>query len=332
MKAIIIVQPGGPDVLQLQERPMPVPGEGEVLIRVKAAGVNRPDIAQRLGKYPPPPGTPADIPGLEVAGIIEQAGSGVSNQQTINGTDRWKTGDAVCALVSGGGYAEYVVAPAGQCLPLPEGLSFAEAASLPETVFTVWHNVFQRGGLQKGEHFLVHGGSGGIGITAIQLAKAFGARVFTTAGNEEKCAACLAIGADRAINYNKEDFEEVLRQEGADVILDMIGGDYIPKNIALLKNDGRLIFINASKGGKAEFDASAIMRRRLTISGSTLRVRDSAFKAALATEIERQVWPLITSGAIRPIIFKEFPLQEASAAHALMESSDHIGKIVLKVG
>jgi putative PIG3 family NAD(P)H quinone oxidoreductase len=322
MKAIIITQPGGPDVLQLQERPMPVPGHGDVLIQVKAAGINRPDIAQRQGKYPPPPGAPVDIPGLEVAGVIEQAGVGQS---------RWKVGDAVCALVVGGGYAEYVAVPAGQCLPLPKGVSFSEAASLPETVFTVWHNVFQRGRLRRGEHFLVHGGSGGIGITAIQMAKAFGARVFTTAGSAEKCAACLSIGADRAINYKQEDFEEALRQEGADVILDMIGGDYIPKNIALLRPDGRLIFINASKGSQVTMDVVTIMKRRLMVSGSMLRSRDVPFKIALAAEIEQEVWPLIALGVIRPIIYKEFPLSEAAAAHALMESSDHIGKIVLRM-
>lgn len=322
MKAVIITRPGGPEVLQVQERPGPVIDEQELLIRVKAAGINRPDIAQRKGNYPAPPGAPADIPGLEVAGIVEKCGAGVS---------RWRVGDAVCALVSGGGYAEYVSVAAGQCLPLPAGWSFAEAASLPETVFTVWHNVFQRGRLQKGENFLVHGGSGGIGMTAIQLAHAFGARVFTTAGSDEKCAACLSIGADRCINYKKEDFEEALKQEGADLILDMIGGEYIPKNIRLLKPDGRLVFINASMGNKVEINAHYLMVNRLTITGSTLRIRDRAFKAALAADIEKQVWPLLESGRFRPVIHESFPLAEVVRAHALMESSDHIGKIVLLV-
>ncbi len=317
-----MIKPGGPEVLQIQERSIPAIDEQELLIRVKAAGINRPDIAQRKGNYPAPPGAPADIPGLEVAGIVEKCGAGVS---------RWRVGDAVCALVSGGGYAEYVAVAAGQCLPLPAGWGFAEAASLPETVFTVWHNVFQRGGLQKGENFLVHGGSGGIGMTAIQLAHAFGARVFTTAGSDEKCAACLSIGADRCINYKKEDFEEALKQEGADLILDMIGGEYTPKNIRLLKPDGRLVFINASMGNKAEINAHYLMVNRLTITGSTLRIRDRAFKAALAADIEKQVWPLLAEGRIKPVIHESFPLAEAARAHALMESSDHIGKIVLLV-
>jgi NADPH:quinone reductase len=323
MKAIVITRPGGPEVMQLQERPVPEPGEGEVLIRVKAAGINRPDIFQRQGNYPPPPWASPDIPGLEVAGIIEKCGAGIS---------RWKPGDSVCALLSGGGYAEYVAVPGGQCLPVRQAWSFAEAASLPETVFTVWHNVFQRGKLQKGERFLVHGGSGGIGITAIQLAKAFGARVFTTAGSEEKCAACLAAGADRAINYKQEDFEAVLQEEGVDVILDMIGGEYIPKNIRLLRPDGRMVFINSSKGSKGEFDAHILMVKRLTITGSTLRARDTAFKSGLAAEVESNVWPLLEQGDFKPVIYKEFPLEAAVQAHELMESSDHIGKIVLVVG
>jgi NADPH2:quinone reductase len=320
MRAIVMTAAGGPEVLQVQERPMPVADEGEVLIRVKAAGVNRPDIAQRKGNYPAPPGFPADIPGLEVAGIVEKCGSGVR---------RWQPGDAVCALVGGGGYAEYVNVPEGQCLPAPQGWGFDEAASLPETVFTVWHNVFQRGRLKKGEKFLVHGGSGGIGITAIQLAAAIGARVFTTAGSHEKCAACLALGAERCINYKKEDFAEALKEEGADVILDMIGGDYIPKNIRLLRPDGRLVFINASAGTKAEIDAHYLMVKRLTITGSTLRVRDKVFKAALAVEIEKEVWPLIMQGKFKAVIHGRFPLENAAEAHRLMESSDHIGKIVL---
>lgn len=322
MQAVIITRPGDPDVLQVQERPMPLIDEQELLIRVKAAGINRPDIAQRKGNYLAPPGAPADIPGLEVAGIVEKCGAEVS---------RWRVGDAVCALVSGGGYAEYVAVAAGQCLPLPTGWGFAEAASLPETVFTVWHNVFQRGRLQKGENFLVHGGSGGIGMTAIQLAHAFGVRVFTTAGSDGKCAACLSMGADRCINYKKEDFEAALKQEGADLILDMIGGEYIPKNIRLLKPDGRLVFINASMGNKAEINAHYLMVNRLTITGSTLRIRDRAFKAALAADIEKQVWPLLAEGRFKPVIHERLPLAEAARAHALMESSDHIGKIVLLV-
>ena len=320
MKAVIITQPGSPEVLQVQERAVPQPLENEVLIKVKAAGVNRPDVAKRKGQYPAPPGAVADIPGLEVAGTIDQCGALVS---------RWKPGDNVCALLSGGGYAEYATANAGHCLPVPPQWSFSQASSLPETVFTVWHNVFQRGRLQSGGHLLVHGGSSGIGITAIQLAKAFGARVFATAGTDVKCKACLTLGADRCINYKKEDFYEALKHEGADVILDMIGVDYIPKNIQLLKNEGRLVFINAVKGAKAELDIFDIMRRRLTITGSTLRNREAAFKVSLAAEVEKKVWPLIEQQKFRPVIYREFPLSEASKAHALMESSEHIGKIVL---
>jgi len=320
MKAIVITRPGPPDVLQIRERPVPEPLAGEVLIKVMAAGINRPDIAQRKGNYPPPPGASADIPGLEVAGFIEQCAESVT---------RWKPGDKVCALLAGGGYAEYAIAHAGNCLPVPENWSFAEASSLPETVFTVWHNVFQRARLQSGEHFLVHGGSSGIGITAIQLAKAFGAKVFTTAGSKEKCEACISSGADICINYKNEDFEEALKNDGADVILDMIGGDYIAKNISLLKPDGRLVFINAMKGAEAAFNVTDIMRKRLTITGSTLRNRDNEFKAKLAAEIEKNVWPLLESKKIKPVIYKEFPLAEASSAHALMESSEHIGKIIL---
>ncbi|WP_018612635.1 NAD(P)H-quinone oxidoreductase [Segetibacter koreensis] len=320
MKAIVITHPGSADVLQMLERPVPTPLAGEVLIKVMAAGVNRPDVAQRKGSYPAPPGTSADIPGLEVAGIIEQCGELVT---------RWKPGDSVCALVAGGGYAEYAIANAAHCLPVPTQWSFAEASSLPETVFTVWHNVFQRGRLQSGEHFLVHGGSSGIGITAIQLAKAFGAKVFATAGSEEKCEACILLGADKCINYKEEDFEDALKNEGVDVILDMIGGEYVPKNIRLLKPDGRLVFINAMKGAEAVFNVFDIMGRRLTITGSTLRNREVEFKAQLAVEIEKNVWPLLKSKKIKPVIYREFPLAEASSAHTLMESSKHIGKIVL---
>ncbi len=320
MRAIVITKPGEPGVLQLQERPVPIPAEGEVLIRIKAAGVNRPDISQRKGNYPPPFGASPDIPGLELAGIIEQCGAGCT---------RWKVGDAVCALVTGGGYAEYAAVPDGQCLPVPAGWSFAEAAVLPETVFTVWHNAFQRGQLKKGDKFLVHGGSGGIGMTAIQLAKAFGAIVYATAGSAEKCRACLDAGADRCINYKEQDFEEALASEGVDLVLDIIGGEYIPKNLRLLRPDGRLVFLNAIRGAKAEIDIFSLMSKRLMITGSTLRVRNTAFKAALAADVEKNVWPLLVARKFRPFIYREFPLAEAAQAHELMESSGHIGKIVL---
>lgn len=320
MKAIVISKAGGPEVLDWKDRPAPVPASGEVLIRVKAAGVNRPDIFQRKGNYPAPPGTPPDIPGMELSGIIEQCGEEVI---------RWKAGDEVCALVSGGAYAEKVVAPAGQCLPIPKGWNFVEAASLPETTFTVWHNVFQRGRLSAGDHFLVHGGSSGIGITAIQLAKLFGARVFTTAGSERKCRACEALGADRCITYHDMDFEESFKAEGMDVILDMIGGDYTPKNIRLLREDGRLILINTMKGATTELDLRAVMLKRVIITGSTLRGRNLEFKSALAAEIEKKVWPLLEQGQFRPVIDREYPMAAAARAHMLMESSEHIGKIVL---
>ncbi|MCF0071368.1 NAD(P)H-quinone oxidoreductase [Dyadobacter sp. CY261] len=328
MKAIVITQPGGPEVLQPREVEMPYPTGSEVLIRVFAAGVNRPDVFQRKGNYPPPPGAPQDIPGLEVAGTIEEVGPDVT---------AWKPGDAVCALLTGGGYAEYVIAQAGHCLPVPEsfdrGDRFVKAASLPETVFTVWHNVFQRGRLQAGERFLVHGGSSGIGITAIQLAKVFGAQVFTTAGSDEKCSACDALGADISLNYKTADFEEQLRELGADVILDMVGGDYIPKNLRLLREEGRLVFINTMNGSKVkgpdEVDFGLVMRKRLTITGSTLRNRDNAFKTALTSEIRTQVWPVLESRQFQTVIAQTFPLDEAAKAHALMESSDHIGKIIL---
>ncbi|MEO5996838.1 MAG: NAD(P)H-quinone oxidoreductase [Chitinophagaceae bacterium] len=320
MKAVIITQPGAPEVLQVQDRAIPQLSAFDVLIQVKAAGVNRPDVFQRKGNYPVPPGFPADIPGLEVAGIIEACGLSVT---------RWKQGDTVCALLGGGGYATYALADARHCLPLPADWSFAEACSLPETVFTVWHNVFQRGQLKTGEHFLVHGGSSGIGITAIQLAKLFGAKVFTTVGSEEKCAACVSLGADRCINYKKEDFEEVLKPEGVDVILDMVGGDYIIKNIRLLKEDGRLVFINAMKGNEGSFNAHDLMRRRLTITGSTLRNRDAEFKAKLAEEVEKNVWPFLSGKKFKPVLYRQFKLEDAGEAHRLMESSQHIGKIVL---
>ena len=320
MKAVVITKPGGSEVLQIQNRPIPVPTENEVLIKIKAAGVNRPDSAQREGNYPPPPGASPDIPGLEVAGIIEKCGSAVT---------RWKVGDKVCALLTGGGYAEYVTAPAGQCLPLPKGWNFREAASLPETIFTVWHNVFQIAKLKAGEHFLVHGGSSGIGITAIQLAKAFGATVFATAGSTEKCTACISLGAYDCINYKEVDFETILKLKGVDVILDMIGGNYLPKNIRILRPDGRLVFINAMKGNPTELNVMEVMRKRLIITGSTLRNREVSFKSLLAKEIEEQVWPLLENGNFKPVIYRSFPLQEASKAHEALESSEHIGKIVL---
>lgn len=322
MKAIVITKPGGPEVLQIQDREKPSPKPNEVLIRVKAAGVNRPDIFQRKGSYPPPADVSQDIPGLEVAGIVESIGSEVI---------QWKTGDLVCALLGGGGYAEYAVVDARHCLPVPAGWSFIEAASLPETIFTVWQNVFLRGSLKSGETFLIHGGSSGIGITAIQLAKAFGAEVYATAGSDEKCKACKDLGAKRSINYKNEDFEEVLKDIGMDVILDMIGGDYIPKNIRILKPDGRLVYINAMKGGKAEIDVTDIMKKRLILTGSTLRNRDASFKAQLSAEIKEYVWPVLEAGKFKPVIYKTFKLEDAAAAHQLMESGDHIGKIVLEV-
>jgi putative PIG3 family NAD(P)H quinone oxidoreductase len=301
---------------------MPQPQGDEVLIRVMAAGVNRPDIAQRKGNYPAPAGAPQDIPGLEVGGVIEQCGPKVN---------RWKKGDKVCALLSGGGYAEYALAHEGTCLPVPGGWNFTQVSSLPETVFTVWHNVFQRGRLKRDEHFLVHGGSSGIGITAIQLAKAFGAKVFATAGSEEKCKVCLKLGADQCINYKKEDFEEALQSVGIDVILDMVGGDYVAKGVRLLNVDGRMVFINAMKGGDTQLNVLNVMRKRLTLTGSTLRNREVPFKAQLAAEVEKHIWPLLERGQFKPVIYKAYPLQEAAEAHRLMESSEHIGKIVLTI-
>ncbi|ATL49182.1 zinc-binding dehydrogenase [Chitinophaga caeni] len=320
MKAVVISQPGGPNVLKYQPYPTPVLAADEVLIDVKAAGVNRPDIFQRKGNYPPPPGVPEDIPGLEVAGIITKCGPRA---------DQWKVGDHVCALVAGGGYAQYVNVRQGQCLPVPPGWNFMEAASLPETVFTVWSNVFQRGQLKMGEDFLVHGGSSGIGITAIQLAKAIGAKVYTTVGSEEKGQVCLKLGADSFINYKEQDFEQALQSTGFDVILDMVGGSYFQKNLNLLHNDGRLVYINAMAGSEVSLDIKLMMRKRLTITGSTLRARSYEFKKALAKDILDNVWPIIASGKFRPVIYKTFPLEEAAAAHQLMESSHHIGKIVL---
>ena len=322
MKAVVISRPGPPDVLRIEDRPKPVPKATEVLIGVKAAGLNRADLIQRAGRYPAPADTPADIPGLEVAGVIDEVGAEVR---------RWRIGDAVCALLAGGGYAEYVAVNAGQCLPVPGGWSFTEAATLPEAVFTVWHNVFQRGGLKSGERFLVHGGSSGIGLAAIQLVRAREARAFATAGSDEKCRACELAGAERAINYRSEDFETLLKAEGLDVILDMVGGDYVAKNLRLLRPEGRLVFINAMHGARGEFNAQDIMARRITITGSTLRSRSSAFKSALAVEVEHHVWPLIEAGKFRANVFAAFRPAEAAEAHALMESSRHIGKIVLVV-
>jgi putative PIG3 family NAD(P)H quinone oxidoreductase len=322
MNAITIQKPGGPEVLHLQETPRPKPAAGQVLVRIHAAGVNRPDVLMRQGKYAGSGDVTGLVPGLEVAGSIEECGPDAP---------RWQPGDAVCALLAAGGYADYAIVDACHCLPVPAGLSMVEAAALPETVFTVWHNVFQRGHLQPGETLLVHGGGSGIGTTAIQLARALGSRVATTAGDDAKCQACRDLGAEWAINYKTDDFEQVLKEVGIDVILDMIGGDYVPKNLRLLREDGRLVFINAMQGAKVEVDAMQVMSHRLTITGSTLRPRSADFKAALAAEVEKHVWPLIAAGKFRPIIDRTFPLAEAAAAHQRMESSAHIGKIVLEV-
>lgn len=321
MKAITISQPGNPEVLNLVEMEQPVPGLNEVLIRVKAAGLNRLDIAQRKGLYPAPPGAPADIPGVEVSGIIEQCGPAVT---------RWKVGESVCALLSGGGYAEYVVVDSGSCLPIPKGLNFIQAASLPEAAFTVWHNVFQRGQLKSAENFLVHGGTSGIGVMAIQLAKVFGANVFSTAGSDEKCHACTDFGATRCINYKTQDFEEELQSTGMDVILDMIGGDYINKEINIMRPEGRLILINA-KTSELQGNVFSVMQKRLTISGSTLRARDLSFKSTLAFEVLAHVWPQIEEAKVKPVVYEVFPLHEAFKAHQLMETSAHTGKIILEI-
>ncbi|AHJ97965.1 NAD(P)H-quinone oxidoreductase [Hymenobacter swuensis] len=323
MNAIIIRTPGGPEVLEAHAAALPVPAAHEVLIRVAAAGVNRPDVLLRQGKYRGSGDVSGLIPGLEIAGTVVQCGAEVT---------RWHLGDAVCALLAQGGYAEYAVADARHCLPVPAGWTLPEAASLPETVFTVWHNVFQRGQLQPDETLLVHGGSSGIGVTAVQLAHALGSRVAATVGSPEKAAAVRALGADTVINYKEADFEAVLAGTGGvDVVLDMVGGDYTPKNLRLLREDGRLVFINAMRGGPAEFNALDVMARRLTITGSTLRPRSADFKAALALEVERHVWPLLASGAVRPVLHATLPLAQAAEAHRLLESSTHIGKIVLTV-
>jgi putative PIG3 family NAD(P)H quinone oxidoreductase len=323
MTVIGIRAPGGPEVLVPERRPLPTPGPGEILVKVAAAGVNRPDVMQRKGLYPPPPGAP-DIPGLEIAGQVAALGPGVT---------RWKVGDAVCALVAGGGYAEYGVAHESHALPVPPGLSMAEAAAMPETFFTVWSNVFERGGLRSGESILVHGGSSGIGTTAIQLAKAFGARVIATAGSDEKCAACVKLGAEHAINYKTQDFVAVTKQatagKGADVIVDIVGGDYIERNYEAAAMDGRVLQIAFQGSSKATVDFRRVMLKRLTHTGSTLRSRPVGEKAAIARAVEEKVWPLIAAGRVKPVIYRTFPLAEAAAAHALMESSAHIGKIVL---
>ena len=323
MIAIEIRQPGDPDVLVPVERPRPEPGSGEVLIKVAAAGVNRPDVMQRQGRYPPPPGAP-DIPGLEVAGTIAAIGPDVSGR---------RLGEDVCALVSGGGYAEYCVAPAPQCLPVPRGMDFAAAAAIPETCFTVWTNVFERGRLAAGESILVHGGSSGIGTTAIQIARARGSRVFATAGSAVKCAACEQLGAERAINYREADFVAAVRDltggRGVDVVLDMVGGDYFARNIEALAVEGRLVEIATQRGTKAELVIPTIMQRRLTITGSTLRPRSVPEKGAIARAVHANVWPLLESGAVKPVVFRTFPLARAADAHRLLESSEHIGKLVL---
>lgn len=317
MRAIEISQPGGPEVLRLVERPTPRPGPGEVLIRVEAAGVNRPDIMQRQGKYPPPAGA-SDIPGLEVAGVI------VEDLQSAR---------RVCALVTGGGYAEFCVAPAVQCLPLPAGLDAVHGAAIPETFFTVWTNVFQRGRLLEGERILVHGGTSGIGTTAIQLARAFGAIVYATAGSDEKCRACEGLGATLAINYRSQDFVEAIRDttsgRGVDVILDIVGGEYLPRNIDCLAMHGRLVQIGLIGGARAQIDLRPILQRRLTLTGSTLRPRSAEEKGGIARELETHVWPLLEAGTVRPVISKTFPLEQASEAHRALESGEVVGKVVL---
>lgn len=330
MRAIEISEPGGPEVLKPTERPVPVPGEGEVLIRVAAAGVNRPDVAQRRGLYPAPPGA-SDLPGLEVSGEIVAVGPGV---------DAWAVGDKACALVSGGGYAEYVAVPGSQTLPVPEGLDMIQAAGVPETFFTVWTNVFDRARFSAGERFLVHGGSSGIGTTAIQLCKAFGAEaIYTTVGSAEKAEFCEKLGATKAINYKTEAFDEVIGEltagqeggKGVDVILDMVGGDYTPRNIASLRPDGRIVQIALMGGAKVEINLAKIMMNRLTLTGSTLRPQSVAVKAGIATALREKVWPKFATGELAPVIHATFPFDQASAAHELMETSTHIGKIILEM-
>ena len=325
MTAIEITEPGGPEKLAPTRRPVPQPASGEVLIQVAAAGVNRPDCLQRQGSYPPPAGA-SDLPGLEVAGTVAALGDGVTE---------WKIGDEICALLTGGGYAEYCTAPAPQCLPVPAGLTLQQAAALPETFFTVWSNVYDRARLQAGESLLVHGGTSGIGTTAIQLAKALGSRVFTTVGGSEKVQPCLDLGAERVINYREQDFVQVIKEvtnnKGVDVILDMVGGDYVQRNLSALAVEGRLVFIAFLRGAKVELNLAPVMMKRLTITGSTLRARPVAHKAPIAQALRETVWPLLASGAIRPIIDRVFPLTEAATAHALMESNRHVGKLLLQV-
>ena len=320
MKAIWITRKGGPEVLELREVEKPAPAPGEVLILVKAAGLNRSDIYSRTSMAYG--SEDSKIPGLEVSGVIESCGAGVS---------RWRPGDAVCALVTGGGYAEYVAVPAGQCLPVPEGWNLTEAAALPETVLTVWSNVFRTGRLRAGEHLLVHGGSSGIGTTAIQLAVAFGASVYTTAGTDEKCRWCESLGASKAVNYKTTDFEAEFRDTGIDVILDMTGGDFTAKNLRLLREEGRMVYISSMRGREAVIDIREIMNKRLLLTGSMLKPRDSAFKAALTTEVEAQLWPLIARGALKPLIYRVLPLAEAAEAQRLMETGEHRGKILLEM-
>ena len=322
MRAVEITEAGGPDVLQLTERPMPEPAEGQVVLKVAYAGVNRPDALQRAGAYDPPPGA-SDLPGLEASGEVVAIGSGVEGLVV---------GDRVCALLPGGGYAEYVATPAAHCLPVPAGMGLKEAACLPETFFTVWSNVFTRGGLKPGERFMVHGGSSGIGTTAIQLANAFGARVFATAGSAEKCEACIKLGAEKAINYRDEDFVAAMRAEGgANLILDMVGGDYIPRNIKALAEDGRLVQIAFLQGPVVELYFALMMVKRLTLTGSTLRPQSDLAKARIAQDLREAVWPLLEAGKVAPVMDSEFDLSDAAAAHARMEASGHIGKIVLNV-
>ena len=326
MQAVEITAFGPPEGLKIGERPMPQAGKGELLIRVSASGINRPDVIQRKGHYAPPPGA-SDIPGLEVAGVVESGDAEAMAQAGI------KIGDRVCALIAGGGYAQFCVAPVVQCLPVPRGFSDIEAASLPETFFTVWSNVFDRGRLQAGEVLLIQGGSSGIGVTAIQLAKAFGATVIVTAGSDDKCQNCLELGADHAINYKTHDFvaevKRITGDKGADVVLDMVAGDYVAREIECLAEDGRIVIIAVQGGVKAEFNAGLVLRRRLTITGSTLRPRPESFKAAIAKSLREQAWPLLEAGKVRPIIHSVFPAADAAKAHELMESNQHTGKIVL---
>lgn len=326
MKVVEITSFGVPDVLRIGQRPDPVPAAGEVLIRVAASGINRPDVLQRTGNYPVPAGA-SDIPGLEVAGQI------IGGDATAMAAAGFQLGDRVCALVAGGGYAELCVAPVGQCLVVPQGLTDVEAASLPETCFTVWSNVFERAGLVAGETLLIQGGSSGIGVTAIQIAKALGATVLVTAGSDDKCTACVALGADHAINYKSTDFVEAVKKftdgKGVNVILDMVAGSYVSREVECLAEDGRLVIIAVQGGIKAEFNAGLVLRKRLTVTGSTLRPRSLAFKTAVAVSLQQKVWPLLVSGAVKPVIHSVFPAADAAAAHTLMESNQHIGKIVL---